>query len=100
MNPDYFAVYILASSNNRAIYVGQTSDLMKRYFEHKQGLIKGHTKKYNIHKLVYYEFQPDRPSALAREAQLKGWLRVKKNELVEAKNPDWQDIGETLFQHQ
>ena len=100
MPSEYFSVYILASSNNRAIYVGQTSDLMRRYFEHKQGLIKGHTKKYNIHKLVYYELVSDRAMAVQREAQLIGWLRIKKNELIEANNPDWKDLGEELFRSQ
>ena len=97
MPPEYFAVYILANKNNTSIYVGQTSDLMWRYFEHKQGLIKGHTSKYNINKLVHYELVEERAAAVKREAQLKGWLRMKKDRLIEEANPNWLDLGEELF---
>ncbi|MDA9008351.1 GIY-YIG nuclease family protein [Alphaproteobacteria bacterium] len=98
--PDYYAVYILANKNNTSVYVGQTNDLMRRFYEHKQGLIKGHTRRYNINKLVHYELVEDRAAAMKREAQLKGWLRIKKDNLIEATNPNWTDLGEELFSSQ
>jgi len=84
-------VYIL-SSQSRRLYIGVTSDLEGRVWEHKQGVIEGFTKKYKINQLVYVEDYPDMVSAIAREKQLKGWSRAKKVALVEERNPKWEDM--------
>jgi len=76
------------------MYVGITNDLDRRVIEHKHKLTKGFTKKYNVDKLVYYEETPDLNAAIAREKQIKGWLRAKKNLLVNSVNPDWHDLTE------
>ena len=86
----YF-VYIL-SSKNRVLYIGFTDVLARRIYEHKQGLIDGFTKKYNVNRLVYYETQPSLSSAVKREKQLKNWHRQWKINLIESVNKDWQDL--------
>ena len=91
----YF-VYILTNRTHRSLYVGVTSDLSRRLYEHKNELADGFTKKYHIHKLVYFEETPDVNVAIAREKQLKGWTRAKKNALIETMNPDWTDLAEKL----
>lgn len=91
----YF-VYILTNRTHRSLYVGVTSDLPRRLYEHKNELADGFTKKYHIHKLVYFEETPDVNVAIAREKQLKGWTRAKKNALIETMNPDWTDLAEKL----
>ena len=77
------------------MYIGVTNDLQRRVYEHRQELVEGFTKKYHVHKLVYYEQTGDVKAALAREKQLKGWRREKKEALVETMNPDWNDLSET-----
>ncbi len=89
-----YYVYILTNWNNKVIYIGVTNDLRRRLYEHKNELIDGFTKKYHVHKLVYYEHTSDVRAAIAREKQLKGWLRAKKNALVETMNPQWKDLSE------
>ncbi len=89
----YF-VYILTNRNNKVMYVGITNNLERRVIEHKQKLVMGFTKKYHVDKLVYYEETTDVNAAIAREKQLKGWLRAKKNLLVSSMNPDWHDLSE------
>ena len=89
-----YYVYILTNKNNRVMYIGVTNDLARRLYEHKQELVEGFTKRYHVHKLVYYEQTTDVRSAIAREKQLKGWLRARKNELVETMNPEWRDLSE------
>ena len=89
-----YYVYILMNWNNKVIYVGVTNNLERRLYEHKNGLYKGFTKKYNIKKLVYYEWYNDIKEAISREKEIKGWKRYKKNLLVESNNPDWKDISE------
>ena len=89
---DYY-VYILTNHNNNVMYVGVTNDLVRRVQEHKSELIEGFTKRYHVHKLVYYEQCTDINAAIAREKQLKGWKRDKKNALVESVNPDWKDLS-------
>jgi putative endonuclease len=91
-----FYVYLLTNRGNSALYVGVTSDLTRRIYEHKAKLVKGFSKKYNTDKLVYYEICEDVLSAIEREKQIKGLLRVKKNELVNAFNPTWADLYGTL----
>ena len=76
------------------MYIGVTNDLQRRIYEHKKEQIEGFTKKYHIHKLVYYEEYSEINDAIAREKQLKCWTRAKKNWLVETKNPNWDDWSE------
>ena len=91
-------VYILANATNTAIYVGVTRDLVRRMYEHRHNLSpKGHSARYNIHKLVYYEYTNDPNAAIAREKQLKGWNRARKNKLVETMNPHWEDLYESIL---
>ena len=80
--------------NNKVLYTGITNDLERRIYEHKNKLIEGFTKKYNVNKLVYYECTTDVYSAITREKQIKGWTRQKKNELVQSVNPEWRDLSE------
>ena len=74
-----------------------TNNLKRRLYEHKNELIDGFTKKYHAHKLVYYEYYSDPTTAIKREKQLKKWIRQKKNALVDAVNPDWDDLTKKLF---
>ena len=90
-------VYILTNRKNNVKYIGVTNDLERRIYEHKHKLTKGFTERYNVHKLVYFEQTPDVRAAIQREKQLKGWLRKRKNELVESVNPEWKDLSEELF---
>ncbi len=94
MNAYY--VYILASKRNGTLYIGVTSDLLKRVCKHKQNTIDGFTQKYNVHKLVHYEQTPDVRSAIRREKQLKNWKRAWKIELIEKSNPTWEDLYNNL----
>ena len=88
----YF-VYILSNWDDSVVYVGITSNLPRRLFEHRQGLADGFTKKYNVHKLVYFEHTNDIYSAISREKQLKKWNRAKKNALIQGMNPLWRDLS-------
>ena len=90
---DYnFYVYILTNAYGNVMYIGVTNDLVRRISEHKSGRIEGFTKRYNVHKLVYYEYYGDINAAIAREKQLKGWTRAKKNALVQSENPCWREL--------
>jgi putative endonuclease len=86
------AVYILSSKRNGTLYVGVTSDLVKRVWEHKDDVVEGFTKKYGVHDLVYFELHGDMESAITREKQLKKWHRGWKIELIEKNNPTWRDL--------
>ena len=86
------AVYILASKRNGTLYIGVTSDLVKRIWEHKNNLVDGFTKRYGIHNLVWYEMHESMQSAIEREKKLKDWKRAWKLDLIEKENPDWQDL--------
>ena len=88
----YF-VYILSNWNDSVLYIGVTSNLPRRLYEHRYGLVDGFTKKYNVHKLVYFEQTNDVYSAISREKQLKKWNRTKKNELIKKANPQWADLS-------
>jgi putative endonuclease len=88
---EYF-VYILSSAT-RTLYIGVTNDLARRLYEHKHKLVPGFTSKYGVTRLVYYEATGNVHEALAREKQLKGWLRAKKIALIEATNPGWEDLS-------
>ena len=96
MNNKKYYVYILANKRNGTLYIGITSGLKKRIYEHKNNLVEGFTKKYKIHNLVYYEETSDVMSALEREKQLKNWKRKWKMELIEKENPDWKDLFDDL----
>lgn len=88
-----YTVYMLTNTHNTVLYIGITNDLDRRVLEHKSGLIPGFTKKYNLHKLVYFEQTPDVKSAIAREKELKAQRREKKNALIARLNPDWHDLA-------
>jgi putative endonuclease len=90
------AVYILASKKNGTLYIGVTSDLVKRIWEHKNNMVEGFTKRYSIHQLVWYELHDSMPSAIEREKRLKEWKRAWKLKLIERANPDWQDLYGTI----
>ena len=88
-----FYVYIFTNDNNHVMYIGVTNDLKRRITEHQLGIFPGFTKKYHVHRLVYYEHYNDIRQAIIREKQLKGWTRAKKNALVEEQNPEWKEIS-------
>jgi len=85
-------VYLLASKPNGTLYVGVTSDLVKRVWEHKDDLVEGFTSKYGVHLLVYYEMHEDMLGAITREKQIKKWNRSWKLKLIERDNPEWKDL--------
>ena len=85
-------IYILTTKNNKMLYIGVTSNLVQRVYEHKQGMIDGFTKQFNIKKLVYYEQIPDMVQAIKREKVLKEWNREWKNRLINKLNPEWKDL--------
>ena len=87
-----YYVYIM-TNKSRTLYTGITSNLERRVYEHKQKLLPGFTERYNITRLVYFEATQDVHAAIAREKQIKGWLRSKKIALVESANPGWQDLS-------
>ncbi len=92
VNKQYY-IYIMTNKTNRVLYTGVTNDLKRRVYEHKNKLVEGFTKKYNVGKLVYYEICDDIEGAIAREKQIKGWLRRKKVALIESLNQDWRDLS-------
>ncbi|MCU0596550.1 MAG: GIY-YIG nuclease family protein [Desulfobacterota bacterium] len=91
-----FYVYILASKRSGTLYVGVTSDLIKRVWEHKNKLVKGFTEKYGVDKLVFYEVYTDAENAILREKQIKKWNRAWKLRLIEEKNPQWNDLFDVI----
>ena len=91
---DYsFYVYILTNWNNKVMYIGITNNLRRRMYEHKNKLVDGFTKKYNVNKLVYYEQTTDVRAAIAREKEIKKWRREKKDKLVMSMNSEWKDLS-------
>ncbi len=92
-----YYVYILTNKSG-TIYTGVTNNLERRMYEHKNKLIEGFTRKYNLTKLVYYEMTEDVRSAITREKQIKGWLRSKKISLIESVNPEWKDLSEEFIE--
>ena len=95
MEHQYF-VYIM-TNNSRTLYTGVTNDLNRRVYEHRNKLVEGFTKRYNITRLAYFETTSDVRAAIAREKQIKGWLRSKKIALIESMNPDWRDLSEGWY---
>ena len=90
-----YYVYILANWNNKVIYTRVTNNLERRIYEHRNKLADGFTKKYNVSKLVYFDCTTDVKSAIAREKQIKGWTRQKKDDLVKEANPEWEDLSQS-----
>jgi putative endonuclease len=98
MRPDRsYCVYIL-SSTARVLYTGCTSDLLRRLYQHKHGLIPGFTSRYAVTRLVFYECTPDANAAVAREREIKGWTREKKLRLIETMNAGWLDLAAGWFE--
>ncbi len=89
-------IYIMTNAYRNVLYIGVTNDLVRRYQEHKSGLLDGFTKRYRRHYLVYYEEYQQITDAIAREKELKGWLRKRKNALISQMNPRWEDLGANL----
>jgi len=96
MNKQYY-VYIITNKSNQVLYIGVTNNLVRRIYEHKNKLVEGFTKKYNLLKLVYYEVSINAESAITREKQLKNWHRGWKINLVSHFNPEWKDLSEDLL---
>jgi len=95
MDRQYY-VYIMTNKNNTVLYTGVTNDLKRRVYEHKEKLVNGFTKKYNLSKLVYYEVLEDVGTAILREKKIKGGSRQKKINLVNSMNKGWKDLYEEL----
>jgi putative endonuclease len=93
----YAWIYILSNRPNGSLYVGVTTDLPKRVWEHKSGTIAGFTKRYGIGNLVYFEGHDDIAAAIQREKTIKAWRRAWKVRLIVKDNPDWADLSETLM---
>lgn len=91
-----FYVYILASHRNGTLYIGVTTDLVKRVYQHKKKMFDGFTKKYSIENLVYFEVHENSNSAIIREKQMKKWRRKWKLNLIEKMNPTWKDLYEEI----
>jgi len=91
----HYYVYLLTNWNNKVMYVGMTNNLERRLFEHKNKMVDGFTKKYNVNKLVYFEETSDVHVAIAREKEIKKWRREKKNNLVISMNPEWKDLSDS-----
>jgi len=92
-----FCVYILASKKNGTLYIGVTSDLVGRVYTHKEDLVAGFTRRYGVHRLVWFAVHGSAESAIVREKQLKKWNRAWKISLIEKENPHWLDLYPTLF---
>lgn len=90
-------VYIMSNKQDGVLYIGVTSDIVKRVYEHKNGFADGFTKQYNLKNLVYYEVYDDIEEAIKREKQLKNWHRDWKVELINKQNPTWEDLYESIL---
>jgi putative endonuclease len=91
------AIYILASHRSGTLYVGVTSNLAARIWQHRQNAVASFTQKYGVHRLVYYELHGEMYAAITREKQLKKWCRAWKIRLIEKANPDWFDLSSTIY---
>ena len=96
MGTRLYYVYILANKH-RTLYTGVTNDIVRRLHEHRAGVAPGFTRRYGVNRLVYVESTPDVRAAIAREKQIKGWLRAKKVALIDGMNPEWRDLGTSLM---
>lgn len=90
------SVYILTNFTHTVLYVGVTSDIRKRVWQHKHKIVKGFTQQYNVDKLIYFEFLPSMKDAILREKQLKKWSRAKKEHLINTRNPEYNDLYQEL----
>ncbi len=90
-------VYILANNKNGTLYVGVTSNLVQRVYQHRESQVEGFTKRYGIHQLVWYELHETMESAILKEKRLKTWERAAKIRLIESTNPNWQDLWSSLI---
>jgi putative endonuclease len=93
MGHKQYWVYLLTNFRQTALYTGVTNSLERRVWQHKHGTLEGFTKKYKCDRLVYFEEYGEIAQAIAREKEIKGWIRAKKNALVSAVNPDWNDLS-------
>lgn len=91
------AVYLLASQKNDTLYVGVTSNLVQRIWQHKNNVVEGFTKKYHVHTLVWYEIHDNMETAIAREKAIKEWKRAWKLQLIETNNPAWLDLYDSMI---
>ena len=89
-------IYIMSNANRTVLYIGVTDNIYRRCMEHKSGIIEGFTKRYNCHALLYYEEFQQIEDAIAREKQLKGWKREKKDNLIKTQNPKFEDLSKYL----
>ena len=87
-----YYVYILTNKHHSVLYVGVTNNLERRIYEHKHHMISGFTERYNVEKLVYFEATNDVKVAIQREKEIKGWTRKKKEQLIDARNPQWKEL--------
>ena len=94
---EQYYVYMPASKKNGTLYIGVTNDLLKRVYEHKNNFVDGFTKKYCVHKLIYYEESNNIHSAIVREKQLKNWKRTWKIKIIEKFNPEWKDLYDFIL---
>lgn len=92
-----YYVYIMSSKKNGTLYIGMTSNLIRRVYEHKNNINEGFTQKYGVNRLVYYEHTNDVNAAIAREKRMKKWNRQWKINLIEKENPDWADLYDELL---
>jgi len=92
MGERLYCTYIMASRRNGTLYVGVTGDLVRRVWEHREGVVAGFTRQYRVKHLAWYEPHEDVAAAILREKQIKEWKRAWKIELIEAMNPDWRDL--------
>ncbi|MCW8442702.1 GIY-YIG nuclease family protein [Fluoribacter gormanii] len=90
-------IYLLANKHNNVLYTGVSNDLIRRVYEHKNKLVAGFTKKYNVDRLVYYEACGSIIVAIEREKQIKGWSRKKKHDLINTLNPEWNDLYQSIL---
>ncbi|MGH8042593.1 MAG: GIY-YIG nuclease family protein [Rudaea sp.] len=96
MTEKYPCVYLMASQRNGTLYVGVTSDLIKRTYEHRSDTVEGFTKRFGVHTLVWYEMHSEMAAAILREKQIKKWPRTAKIQLIERQNPDWRNLWTEL----
>ena len=97
MNQEHGYTYIITNYSNKVLYIGVTSNLAKRIYEHKNKFVKGFSQKYNLSKLIYYEVSDSIEAAIKREKYLKGKTRAYKIELIESFNPEWKDLYDTIL---
>jgi putative endonuclease len=95
--PMSYYVYLLASQKNGTLYAGVTNDLVRRVHEHRNGLVEGFTKRYGVHRLVWFESSESVEAAIHKEKQIKCWKREWKVQLIQKGNPDWRDLYESLL---